>query len=486
MLVLEYKLIDANHIDLMGQTALFYGARDGWTNFCELLAQNGCDPNHQDRLGQTCLFYASREGHHETLEALIAHKADVNLLDTNKQNCLFYAARDGRLEAAKVLIKHGINHNLKDAQRRQAITFAKLKNQTEIVNLLKSLSKSSSQPAKRSLSERLDVDGLLNSSSVLDEKKTGVPVIPKEGGKPRKYRLQFRPFDDDTNLWVDAPLIKIREFEMRFPELATWDKDAPFAPVATLRNPLIKQWHQVGMSLLSSMSKQKGGYVFERPVDPKKQNCPDYFDIVEKPMSFSCIKAKIRRNAYTKPQEFLDDCQLVFDNCFKYNKPDTWIAQIGRTIEAFFKNQVKEVGFESFIHKHSLMDTLMDKAKIYVEANDKEPNDASATVQSFPEDLISDATSDFPANADGNRNNNKGDHVDKKDTSEFCKMEENSVGHPPVDSNNLNEDGTTNHMKQENGSQTNITDSSVKAESKKKMQESEMISNTDEKGGDDS
>ncbi|GFE54199.1 bromodomain containing protein [Babesia ovis] len=378
MLIVEYKLIDANHVDMMGQTALFYGARDGWSRFCELLAQNGCDPNHQDKLGQTCLFYASREGHHETLETLIAYKADVNLLDTNKQNCLFYAARDGRIEAVQVLIKHGINHSLKDAQRRQAITFAKLKNQTEIVNLLKSLMKPSAPAPKRSLSDRLDMKGLLNNkSSSLEEAKTGVPIIPKSAGRPRKYRLQFRPFEDDANLWIDAPLIKIREFEMRFPELATWDKDAPFAPAATLRNPLIKQWHQVGLTLLSMLAKQEGGYVFERPVDPKKQNCPDYFDIVKNPMSFSCIKAKIRRNAYTNPQEFIDDCQLVFDNCFKYNKPETWIAQIGRNIETFFKAQLNELGFDSFIKKHQLIDMLMDKAKIYVESNDSRGEDVS-------------------------------------------------------------------------------------------------------------
>ncbi|GIX62760.1 bromodomain protein, putative [Babesia caballi] len=378
LLVIEYKLVDANHVDLMGQTALFYAARDGWSRYCEFLAQNGCDPNHQDRLGQTCLFYASREGHHETLETLIACNADVNLVDTNKQNCLFYAARDGRLEAVKVLLKHGINHNLKDAQRRQAVTFAKLKNQNEIVNLLKSLPKSDSLPYKRSLSDRVDVQGLLNSSSAGDLAKTGVPVVTKDGARQKKYRLQYRPFDDDASLWIDAPLVKIREFELRFPQLATWDQSAPFAPLATLRNPLVKQWHQVGLNLLAMMAKQEGGYVFERPVDPKKQNCPDYFDVVKNPISYSCIKSKIKRNAYSNPQEFIDDCQLVFDNCFQYNKPDTWIAQIGRNIESFFKAQLKELDFDAFITKHQLLDQLLEKARHYVEENEVLPEEVAS------------------------------------------------------------------------------------------------------------
>ncbi|KAK1936257.1 bromodomain/ankyrin repeat containing protein [Babesia divergens] len=369
LLIVDYKLVNANHVDLIGQTALFYGARDGWSKFCEFLAQNGCNPNHQDRLGQTCLFYASREGHHETLETLIACNADINLLDANKQNCLFYAARDGRLDAVKLLLKHGINHSLKDAQRRQAITFAKLKNQTEIVNLLKSVSKGESHATKRSLTDRIDAHSILNSSEA-DGIKAGVPIIPKDSAKPRKYRMQYKPFEDDPNLWIDAPLIKIREFEMRFPELATWDKNAPFAPVSTLRNPLIKQWHQLALNLLTSMGKQEGGYVFEKPVDPKKQNCPDYFDIIKKPISYSCIKSKIKRNVYNKPTEFLEDCQLVFDNCFQYNKPETWIAQIGRKIEAFYKSQLKELNFDAFVTKHELLDQLMEKAKQYVEENE--------------------------------------------------------------------------------------------------------------------
>ncbi|KAK1443378.1 ankyrin repeat-containing protein [Babesia gibsoni] len=381
LLVCDYKLVDANHVDLIGQTALFYGARDGWSKFCKFLAEHGCDPNHQDRLGQTCLFYASREGHHETLETLIAKNADVNLLDANKQNCLFYAARDGRLEAVKVLIKHGINYNIKDAQRRQAITFAKLKNQTEIVNLLKGLTKTETHPPKRSLSERIDAHGLINNSEAGDEAKIGVPLMPKDSPKPRKYRLQFKPFDDEPDLWIDAPLIKVREFEIRFPELAKWDKTAPFAPVASLRNPVIKQWRQIGLNLLAMMAKEEGGYVFERPVDPKKQNCPDYFDIVKKPMSYACIKNKIKRNAYSNPTEFLDDCQLVFDNCFQYNKSDTWIAQIGRKIEAFYKEQVKELNFEAYIKKHELMDQLLEKAKQYVDAHDAQTEETATSNQ---------------------------------------------------------------------------------------------------------
>ncbi|BAM39280.1 uncharacterized protein TOT_010000739 [Theileria orientalis strain Shintoku] len=372
LLVETYTLCNPNHVDLIGQTCLFYAARDGRGELCSYFSKHGCNPNHKDRLGQTCTFYAARDGHAEVIKVLLEHGADVNIIDTNSQTCLFYAARDGRVDVVKLLLENNINYSWKDLQRRTALSFAKSKGHNEIVSLLKKSSseKSASAPQpKRTLESEL-------SGSFEPDPFSGVPVVSGDvlSKKPKRYRLQFRPFPEDDKLWLDAPLVKVQEFEMRFPELAKWDKEAAFPPTNALRNPLLKQWYSLAQNLLSSLLKQEGGYVFDKPVDAKKQNCPDYYDIIKKPMSFSCIRGKLRKYTYTDPQEFVDDVLLIFENCAKYNKPETWVATVGNNLRDFFKQQLVVLGFEDFCKKEKLVKELLEKSQIYISSKNPEAN----------------------------------------------------------------------------------------------------------------
>ncbi|EAN34022.1 Ankyrin repeats (3 copies) family protein [Theileria parva strain Muguga] len=368
LLVEDYLLCNPNHVDLIGQTCLFYSARDGRGELCSYFCKKGCDPNHKDRLGQTCVFYAARDGHSEVIKVLVEHGADVNVTDANSQTCLFYAARDGRVEAVKVLLEKNINHGWKDLQRRTALSFAKSKGHNEIVNLLKKSTpeKQTSTPQKRTLESE-------QSGTFEGDPFSGVPMVTGDvfSNKPKRYRLQYRPFAEDDKLWLDAPLIKVQEFELRFPDLAKWDKEAAFPPSNTLRNPLLKQWYSLAQNLLSTLFKQDGGYVFEKPVDAKKQNCPDYYDIIKKPMSFSCIRGKLRKNTYTDPQQFIDDVLLIFDNCSKYNKPETWIATVGNRLRDFFKNQLLTLGFNEFCKKEQLVKQLLEQSSQYLKSQNK-------------------------------------------------------------------------------------------------------------------
>ena len=65
--------------------------------------------------------------------------------------------------------------------------------------------------------------------------------------------------------------------------------------------------------------KQKGAFWFLEPVDPVKFNIMDYFDIIQKPMDFGTIKKKLNHNVYRNVAHFVDDMNLVWKNCYKYN-----------------------------------------------------------------------------------------------------------------------------------------------------------------------
>ena len=72
--------------------------------------------------------------------------------------------------------------------------------------------------------------------------------------------------------------------------------------------------------MMSGLWKNTNAWVFYEPVDIEKiPGIQDYFDIIKNPMDFTTIKNNLSNNKYLKMQDFLNDVQLVFDNCFLYN-----------------------------------------------------------------------------------------------------------------------------------------------------------------------
>lgn len=64
------------------------------------------------------------------------------------------------------------------------------------------------------------------------------------------------------------------------------------------------------------MHGQQDAQYFQKPVDPVALKCPDYFDIVKKPMSLDIISNRLgnshgHNRKYTKVQDFVNDVRQV-------------------------------------------------------------------------------------------------------------------------------------------------------------------------------
>merc|ERR1740124_1411418 len=73
------------------------------------------------------------------------------------------------------------------------------------------------------------------------------------------------------------------------------------------------------MEIVHSIRALKDSSVFEQPVDPIEMQCPDYFEIVKRPMDLCTLEANLKGNKYANAFEFYNDLQLIFDNCIEYN-----------------------------------------------------------------------------------------------------------------------------------------------------------------------
>ncbi|GBM29527.1 Homeotic protein female sterile [Araneus ventricosus] len=88
--------------------------------------------------------------------------------------------------------------------------------------------------------------------------------------------------------------------------------------------------------VVSTICKHPDSWPFRKPVDTLHLKIPDYHTIVRHPMDFYTIRRRIQNFYYYDVNECIKDFRLVFYNCYLYNRPDTEIVSMAKTIEEIF------------------------------------------------------------------------------------------------------------------------------------------------------
>ncbi|XP_053993185.1 uncharacterized protein LOC128884125 isoform X2 [Hylaeus volcanicus] len=384
LLCQELCVCNPNHVDHNQQTALFFAARDGHVEAVRLLLSLGCSAGHRDSVEQTALFYAARDGRDKVLEILLENGVNINDADRLGQTALFYGARDGRTSTVELMLKHGANIHLNDRNRRTALYYATRSNHPEVIALLKSYEDVQSAPCDRqdsNLKKNLEPLGKstnsdsngsqlttlnnnndacyqpnkrtrLNDTLNETEKDFAKDAVP-ENVRPthrRCYRLCIKgPETIQPEIqWLSAPLEQIQVFESLLPSIAVWSRES-HCPVTDIFMSIRAMWQPIALSVLDELSQDKEGWIFQKPVDCKAWKCPDYYDVIKNPMDFFTMRKKFKAQLYPRCQDFVNDMELIFANCFRYNRPESNVAVFGRSIQAHYKALALEKGFERWI-----------------------------------------------------------------------------------------------------------------------------------------
>jgi hypothetical protein len=96
------------------------------------------------------------------------------------------------------------------------------------------------------------------------------------------------------------------------------------------------------LNLLDEIVKWPIAKPFLNPIDPVVDDCPNYEDIVTKPMDFSEIRKKCTQNVYASVQAFVDDIRLISSNAALYNGEDNILSLFGRDILAHTTKRLRE------------------------------------------------------------------------------------------------------------------------------------------------
>ncbi|KAI0775672.1 histone acetyltransferase GCN5 [Trametes elegans] len=96
--------------------------------------------------------------------------------------------------------------------------------------------------------------------------------------------------------------------------------------------------------LLADLKGHSASWPFQQPVNADE--VADYYEVISHPMDLSTMEHKLETNQYPDADAFLDDAQLVFDNCRTYNPKDTVYHQSATKLERYMRERMKEYGLE--------------------------------------------------------------------------------------------------------------------------------------------
>jgi len=72
--------------------------------------------------------------------------------------------------------------------------------------------------------------------------------------------------------------------------------------------------------LLTDLNKHPDSWPFHQPVT--RAEAPDYHRVIKTPMDLGTMKYKLNTIQYKNSEEFIEDLQLMFTNCYTYNNED--------------------------------------------------------------------------------------------------------------------------------------------------------------------
>lgn len=105
--------------------------------------------------------------------------------------------------------------------------------------------------------------------------------------------------------------------------------------------PLSDYQRQRCISILDDLQSYSISKMFAQPVDPVRDNVPNYFDIVKKPMDLGTVREKLMNNQYNSVAEWKEDMDLIWKNSLQVNPKGTILGIITTDMQLKYQSLVK-------------------------------------------------------------------------------------------------------------------------------------------------
>ncbi|KAG8714750.1 hypothetical protein FRC11_007261 [Ceratobasidium sp. 423] len=110
-------------------------------------------------------------------------------------------------------------------------------------------------------------------------------------------------------------------------------------PVAPTHQGMNKTTHAHCKAVLNALHRNQHANVFRLPVDPVRDNAPNYFLVIKHPMDLSTMKAKLDNKIYKDRAEFEADFKLMIQNAKTYNAPLSYVFNEAVALDKAFNDR---------------------------------------------------------------------------------------------------------------------------------------------------
>ncbi|EDQ91649.1 uncharacterized protein MONBRDRAFT_14245 [Monosiga brevicollis MX1] len=90
-----------------------------------------------------------------------------------------------------------------------------------------------------------------------------------------------------------------------------------------------------GGPVIRDLRNHSQSWPFREPVDPTVY--PEYYETIAYPMDLKTIAAKFKAKEYLTKDDFVNDCNLMLDNCVNYNPPDSDYYRCAELLRVFLQ-----------------------------------------------------------------------------------------------------------------------------------------------------
>jgi hypothetical protein len=77
--------------------------------------------------------------------------------------------------------------------------------------------------------------------------------------------------------------------------------------------------------------------MFAQPVDPVRDACPSYPEVIRHPMDLGTISSKLKNNDYDTITQWRQDLNLVWENAAQFNGAGSLVTVLARQLQSFVK-----------------------------------------------------------------------------------------------------------------------------------------------------
>jgi hypothetical protein len=88
---------------------------------------------------------------------------------------------------------------------------------------------------------------------------------------------------------------------------------------------------------LDQLEKHYISRMFARPVDPTRDNCPTYFQVIQSPMDLGTVRRKLETDQYATIEQWRSDMDLIWNNTLAFNGAKSLLSVVAKQLQTHFR-----------------------------------------------------------------------------------------------------------------------------------------------------